>query len=123
TITLTPSFTTSGGVDITPASLSTQQFTVASLAPVLENLQVTNETASSFTLVIDGYSTTRSLNSLNVKFTPNSGYSLTTSQFTLGVSGPSALWFQSASSENFGGLFEITVPFNLPGPIPNGKTL
>jgi hypothetical protein len=124
TVTLAPSFETTSGVPLTPVSPTTLQFTIASLAPVLENLEVTNETASSFTLVIDGYSTTRSLNSLTVTFTPNSGYSLTTSQFTLDVSGPSVLWFQSSTSESsFGGLFEITVPFTLPGPIPIGKTL
>ena len=123
TVTLTPSFETTNGVDVTPASPTTLQFTIASLAPVLENLQVTDETASSFTLVIDGYSTNRSLNSLNVTFTPNSGYNLSTSQFTLDVSGPSALWFEGAASEAFGGLFEITVPFSLPGQVPVGKTL
>jgi hypothetical protein len=52
TVTLTPSFATASGVDLTPSSPSTLQFTVASLAPVLQSAQITNETASSFTLLI-----------------------------------------------------------------------
>jgi hypothetical protein len=122
-VTLTPSFTTSAGLSVTPASPTTLQFTIASSAPVLESLQVTNVTASSFTLLVIGYSTTRSLNSLDVTFTPASGYNLTTSQFPLDVSQSAAVWFQSGTSQTYGGLFEITVPFNLPGTIPAGKTL
>ena len=124
TVTLTPSFATSAGVDVTPPSPSTLQFSIASSVPVLESLQVTNETASSFSLVIVGYSTTRSVGSLAVTFNPASGYSLTTSTFTIDVSQPAALWFQSATSvSSYGGLFQIAVPFTLPGPIPVGKTL
>ncbi len=123
TVTLTPSFTTAEGLDVTPASPAALQFTVASAAPVVESLSVTDLTASSFTLLIDGYSTIRSLTSLNVTFTAASGYHLTTSQFTLDVSGPANVWFQSNASQSFGGLFQITVPFNLPGNVPVGKTL
>lgn len=124
TVTLTPSFATTAGVDVTPPSPATLQFAIASSAPVLESLQVTNETASSFSLVITGYSTTRSLGSLDVTFTPASGYSLTTSTFNIDVSQVAALWFQSATSvTSFGGLFQITEDFTLPGPIPVGKTL
>ncbi len=123
TITLTPSFTTSGGVDVTPASPSTLQFTVASLAPFLENLQITNETTSSFTLVIVGYSTIRSLGSLNVTFNPASGFNLATSTFTTDLSSVAGLWFQSAASQAFGGQFEVTLPVTLTGSVGNGKTL
>ncbi len=123
TITLTPSFMTVNGVDLTPSSPTTLQFTVAAAAPVLESLQVTNTTASSFTLLITGYSTTRSLGSVNVTFTPAKGYTLSTSAFTIDVSQVAALWFQSASSVPFGGLFQITLPFNIPGQVPVNKTL
>jgi hypothetical protein len=123
TVTLTPSFTTTAGLDVTPSSPPTLQFTVAAAAPVVESVQVSNVTASSFDLLVIGYSTTRSLTSVSVTFTPASGYNLTTSQFTLGVSPQASVWFQSGTSQTFGGLFEVTVPFSLPGTIPAGKTL
>jgi hypothetical protein len=123
TVTLTPSFATTAGVDVTPASPTTLQFTIASLAPVLESLQVTNTTASSFTLLIIGYSTPRSLGSLNVTFNPATGYNFTTTTFTSDLSQNAALWFQSAAALAFGGQFEVTIPFNLTGPVANGKTL
>lgn len=123
TVTLAPRFTTTAGLDVTPSSPPTLQFTVAAAAPVVESVQVSNLTASSFDLLVIGYTTTRGLTSMSVTFTPASGYNLTTSQFTLDVSQSASVWFQSSTSQTFGGLFEITVPFNLPGTIPAGKTL
>jgi Abnormal spindle-like microcephaly-assoc'd, ASPM-SPD-2-Hydin len=123
TITLKPSFATAAGEDVTPSSPTTLQFTVDSLAPVLESAQVGNTTASSFTLQITGYSTTRDLSSLVVTFNPASGFHLATSQFTIDVSQVSKVWFQSSASLAFGGLFQITVPFNLTGSVPANDTL
>jgi hypothetical protein len=89
----------------------------------LENLQITNETSSSFTLVIVGYSTTRSLGSLNVTFNPASGFSLATSTFTTDLSSVAGLWFQSAASQAFGGQFQVSMSFTLTGTASNGTTL
>jgi hypothetical protein len=121
TVTLTPSFATTAGVDVTPASPTTLQFAVASLAPVLESIQVTNTTATSFTLVIIGYSTTRSLGSLNVTFNPASGFNFTTTTFSSDLGPVASLWYQSAAAQAFGGQFQITIPINLSG--PTGKDL
>jgi hypothetical protein len=118
---LTPSFATTAGVDVTPASPTTLQFAVASAAPVLESIQVTNTTATSFTLVVIGYSTTRSLGSLSVTFNPASGFNFTTTTFSSDLSQVASLWYQSAASQGFGGQFEVTIPINLSG--PNGKDL
>lgn len=123
TVTLTPSFATTGGVNVTPSSPPTLQFTVPSLAPVIESIQVTNATTSSFDIVVIGYSTTRSLTSLNVTFTPSKGYSLSTTQFAIDVSQVASVWFQSTSSQAFGGQFQITETFNLPGTPPKNQTL
>ncbi len=123
TITLTPSFATTAGVDVTPASPKTLQFTIPSSAPVLESVQIGNTTSSSFTLQLVGYSTTRDLNSLNVTFNPASGFNLATTQFTIDVSQPAKVWFQSSASLAFGGLFQINVPFNLTGTVPANQTL
>ncbi len=124
TVTLAPTFATTAGVDLTPASPPTLQFTVASLAPVLESLQITNETASSFTLLIIGYSTTRSIGPLNITFNPASGYNLAQSTYNTDLTQQAGLWFQSSASQAFGGQFEVTMSFTLTGPTPaKGKTL
>ena len=122
-VTLAPSFTTAGGVTVTQASPSTLEFTVASLAPVLQGLQITNTTSSSFTLLVIGYSTTRSLGSLSVTFNPAAGYNLATTTFSTDLSQAGALWYQKAASQAFGGQFEISIPFNLTGPVSSTKTL
>jgi hypothetical protein len=124
TITLAPTFTTASGVDLTPSSPTTLQFTVASLAPVLESAQITNATASSFTLLIVGYSTTRSLGSLNVTFNPATGFNLATPTATFDLSQVAAFWFESATSRaTFGGQFEVTIGFTLTGPVSKTSTL
>ncbi|HTB17178.1 MAG TPA: choice-of-anchor D domain-containing protein [Bryobacteraceae bacterium] len=123
TVTLTPSFATPAGLDVTPSSPATLQFSIPSSAPVLESVQLSNETASSFSLIVVGYSTVRSLTSLNVTFNPAPGFNLTTTQFTVDVSQVAGLWFQSTGSQAFGGLFEITLPFNLTGTVSTGHTL
>jgi hypothetical protein len=81
TVTLAPTFSTTAGVDVTPSSPTTLEFTIPSSAPVLESLQVTDESATGFTLLILGYSTTRSLATLTVTFTPASGFNLTTTSY------------------------------------------
>jgi hypothetical protein len=124
TVTLTPSFVTqSGGVDVTPASPTTLQFTIPSAAPVLVTVQATGQTTSSFTLNVVGYSTGRTLNSLNLVFTAATGFSLPSSQFTVDLHQVASNWFQSAASQSFGGQFEISIPFTLQGTPPTGKTL
>jgi hypothetical protein len=116
TVTLAPTFETTDGVPLTPAS-ATLQFTIPSLAPAIETVQVTNESATSFTLLVNGYTTLRSLGTLTVTLNAASGYSLASTQFPLDVSHAGALWFQSASSQSYGGLFQISIPFNLTGPV------
>ncbi len=128
TVTLAPSFTTSGGVDLTPSSPQTLQFTIAPAAPVLQGLQIVNATGSptsaSFDVVLTGYSTTRDLSTLNVTFTPASGFNLTTSQASENISAPSSAWFQSSTSvDSYGGLFQVTIAFNLTGSVAANQSL
>jgi hypothetical protein len=128
TVTVTPSFMTAGGVDVTPTNPQALQFTIAPAAPVLENLQITDAvgspTSASFDLVLQGYSTTRELSTVNVTFTPASGFNLSTSQPPIDVSGPSSVWFQSSSSiQSFGGLFQVTISFNLSGKVASNQSL
>ncbi|MGP0071144.1 MAG: choice-of-anchor D domain-containing protein [Bryobacteraceae bacterium] len=127
TVILTPSFATTGGLPLTPASPPTLQFTVGSLAPFLESIQVTNtastQTTASFTLVIVGYTTTRSLSSLNVNFTAATGFNVPGSIPAIDLSGAATVWFQSTASQSFGGQFQVAVPFSLTGTAPKGDLL
>ena len=124
TFTLTPSFATQdGGVDVTPASPATLQFSVAPVAPVLIALQAVNETANSFALNVTGYSTTRTLTSLTVQFTAAASMTLGTTTGTIDLRQASTVWFQSTASQTFGGQFTVTVPFTLSGTPPTGVTL
>jgi len=123
TVTLTPSFTTTAGVNLTPASPSTLEFTIPALAPVLTSLQTTNQSASGFTLLVEGYATTKALDTLLVTCTPAAGYNLAVSQITIDLTQIAPLWFQSASSLSFGGTFEISIPFNLSGSVGKNTTL
>jgi hypothetical protein len=123
TVTLTPTFTTTGGLSVTPAAPPTLQFSIPAEAPVLVNAQVVNETANSFELVVTGYSTTRSLNSLNVTFTPATGFNIQTTTTSIPLGQASTAWFGSETSAQYGGLFSITMPFVLQGTVPKGDTL
>jgi hypothetical protein len=124
TITLTPSFATqAGGVDVTPGSPTTLQFTVAAAPPVLIAVQPVNETASSFSLNVTGYSTTRTLTSVTLQFTAAASLTLGTSQVTIDIQQAATVWFQSTASQAFGGQFTVTLPFTLQGTPPTGQML
>ena len=124
TITLTPTFVTQdGGVDVTPASPTTLQFSVGAAAPALIAVQPVNETPSSFTLNITGYSTTRTLTSASIQFTAAGTSKVGTAQVTIDLRQASAVWFQSSASQTFGGQFTVSLPFTLQGTPPSGTTL
>jgi len=127
TIILTPTFATASGIDLTPTSPSTLEFTIPSSAPFLESVAVTNVVSSptdaSFTLAIVGYSTTRDLTSLSVTLTPASGFKLTTTQLTTPLTGVANLWFQSTASQAFGGLFQVNETYTLTGSLKANQTL
>jgi hypothetical protein len=123
TITLTPSFTTSSGVDLTPANPATLQFTVPSSAPVLIAGVETASAANVVVLSFTGYSTTRNLTTLNVQFTAATGFTLSGGQVSVDLSPEATVWFDSTGSQSFGGQFTVSVPFTFSGTVPKGDTL
>jgi hypothetical protein len=122
-VTLVPTFTTAAGENVTPASPATLQFTIPSEAPVLQTAAATALTTDSFTLVLTGYTTTRSLSSLNVTFTAATGFTLGTNSLTIDISQPAATYFSSSAPSGLGGLFQVAMPFTLQGTAPTGQTL
>jgi hypothetical protein len=124
TITLTPTFATqAGGINLTPASPATLQFSVAAAAPTLISAQVGSTTTNSFVLTLVGFTTTRSLTSLAVQFTAAPGFKISATPVNIDLSHVAAAWFASTASVAFGGQFQVTVPFTLNGTVATGQTL
>jgi hypothetical protein len=119
---LTPSFATqAGNVDLTPPSPSLLRFTVAQAAPTLISARLVSQSTTSFVIGITGFTTTRTLTNLQVRFTPATGVNLGTSQFTLDLQQIAATWFRATASQAFGGQFAVSIPFNLQGTLPDGN--
>ncbi len=73
--------------------------------------------ATSFTLLIDGFSNTREIVSATFRLTPAPGSSLATTDVPVSVAATFAAYYQSAASVPFGGQFRLTQPFNVNGPL------
>jgi hypothetical protein len=112
TITVSATFTISGGVSVTPASGTPLVLVVPQLAPTLLSAQVSSVSATNITVLIEGYSTSRSLSTLNIQLKSlSSAFNLPSTVFTIDVSQSAALWYGSSSSAPYGGEFAISVPF------------
>ena len=117
-IIITPTFAMQSGFDLTPSSPTVLSLTIQRAAPQLLSASVASETLSSFTLVLNGYSTTRALSKLNIQVTPKQGQNFSSTQLSIDVSSAASSWFQGAASQGFGGSFSVAVPFSL----SNGST-
>ena len=114
-IVITPSFSLQDGFSVTPPSPAILTMAIPGLAPQLLNGSISVASASSFTLTLSGFTTTRVLSQLNIAFTAQSGQAFNPSQLTLDVSSSSAAWFQGSAATGFGGSFLVAVPFTLSG--------
>ena len=111
TITLTIKLTASG-VDITPTSLAPVAVAVPTTPPVINSVTLTRS-GNNLTIAILGLSSTRDMTQASFHFTPASGASLKTTDFTVDLTGPFSTWYQSSSSDSFGTTFLYTQPFTL----------
>ena len=112
-IVITPSFTLQNGFDVTPSSPKTLTMTISSAAPQLTSASITSQTLTSFSLVLSGYVTARSMQKLDIVITPKQGASFSATKLSLDVTSGAASWFQSASSASYGGAFQVIIPFVL----------
>jgi len=122
TITVAATFTTDGGINLTATSVPATSILVRPSAPRISSVQLANRTASAFTVLITGYSPTRSVNAMGFKFTAavdpsNPDLKLDTTSLDLPVNGPFSVWYQSSPSQSFGSLFTTAVTFNVRGNI------
>lgn len=116
-ITVTPSFATAG-VNLTPATPTTQLVTIAPLAPVLTAVQVGAANATSFTVLITGYATSRSITGINLTFTgaPNQNLQ-TTSLSVASATAAFTTWYQSSASAAVGSQFTASIVISVNGTI------
>src|SRR5262249_51223559 len=112
-ITLTPSFATEAGLDLTPSNPTKLQLTVPSTAPKLLAAAITSATSNGFIVTVAGYTTPRALSTLDFQFTFASGVNVPVTKATLDVSSSALLWFQNTQSQGFGGQFTVAVPFTM----------
>jgi hypothetical protein len=113
TIVVTPSFAMLGGFDMTPSAPDTLTLAIPRTAPQLLGASITSQTTAGFTLVLNGYTTTRSLRQIDVQFTPKQGESFSTTRLTIDVNATASSWFQSTASQAAGGSFLAAIPFVL----------
>jgi hypothetical protein len=115
TISLTASFATEGGVNLTPVTPPAISLAVARGAPQITSVQLGNKSANSLTLLVSGYSTSRSVSQMSIDMVPIPGVNMQSSRFTLNVESAFVSWYQNAQSQQFGSLFSAAVPITMEG--------
>jgi hypothetical protein len=113
TVSITPSFAMRSGFDMTPLSPDSLSIAIPKAAPQLLSAGITSQTTNSFTLVLSGYSTSRSMRQFDVQFTPRQGENFSTTKLTIDLNTAASAWYQSTASQGTGGSFLVAVPFVL----------
>jgi hypothetical protein len=122
-ITLTPSFQTTGGVNLTPANAPAMTLTIPVSVPRILNADVTSRSANSIVLQVTAFATNRSVREIELDFFPIGGVTLSSSRVTLNVEPSFSTWFQSTQSQQFGSLFTVSVPITVQGTLTSGGNL
>jgi len=101
------------GFDLTPAAAAQMTIPIGKTAPTLVGASITSQSATGFTLVLNGFSTSRSLRQLDIQITPKQGENFASNHLTLDVNSAAGTWYQSSASQGTGGLFLAAIPFVL----------
>ncbi|MEP7365579.1 MAG: putative Ig domain-containing protein, partial [Acidobacteriota bacterium] len=112
TIILTSSFAT--GSTQVPSATAPRNIRILRAAPSVRSATITR-TASGFDVTVTGFSTPREVTQALFRFTASSGANLQTSELTLPLTTPAAVWFSSDASRAFGGQFTYRQSFTLSG--------
>ncbi len=112
-ITLAATFN-AGGAAVTPTDGVFVSAPVAPAAPVVTSVAITNASSSGFTVVVQGYTTTREVSAMQVTFQPRGDVELATSSVAVGGIGDAFTSYFGGQTE-FGGQFQVSVPFNVSG--------
>jgi hypothetical protein len=120
-INLTATFSYEGTTPLTPAASPAMVLAIPQSAPRIISAQVASRSASGLTLLVSGYATGRSIQQMEFEFVPITGLSLTTSRFTMSSDAAFSSWYQSTTSQQFGSLFTVSIPFT--GTVSTGQSL
>jgi hypothetical protein len=123
TITITPSFSTEGGLSLTSSAPAVMKLAIPASTPRLLTAQIGSRSADGLTLELTGLATGRNVRQIDLHFTPVAGVSMPSADVSLNVDQIFGLWFQSAASQPFGGLFSATVPITIQGKIASGSLI
>jgi hypothetical protein len=122
-ITLAATFATeAGNINLSPTVVPATTITVRPGPPRIRSVQLSAKTATSFTILVTGYATTRNVTTMAFTFTQatdpdKKDLKLETTSLNLPVDGPFAAWFTSTAAAPFGGQFTATITFNVRGDI------
>ena len=105
------------GLDVTPGSAPRTTLTVLRDRPVLRSVVLSSATAGSLTLQVTGFATSRSIQDIELSFTPVPGASLEASTIVADVENAFNSYYQGGGSMAFGSQFTATVNLNVDGDV------
>jgi hypothetical protein len=111
--------TVSGTISITVvlngSAVATHHLTIPRHAPRISRVEVQSRTPSGFELVIVGYSSIRSVDQANFRFTPRPGSNVSSTLLQIDVQTEFQNWYRSTASQPYGSQFRLVVPFSVNG--------
>jgi hypothetical protein len=117
TITLTVSSITTGGTDVTPSPPPAAKITTNPTVPFISTVAF-SQTPSGVMVVVNGFSSTRDMTGGLFHFAPSSNAIISTTDVTVQLSSAFTTWYQSATSNQYGSQFMLTIPFSVAnGPV------
>jgi Putative Ig domain len=107
----------SNGIDITPSPPPIHTVTVSRRPPVITSLSVGARTASSFEVVVVGYSNTRAVAQGIFRFTGRPASNLQTESIPIDLTNDFSTWYAGPDSLQMGGQFRSVTSFTVQGDI------
>jgi hypothetical protein len=114
TISLTITSVTSAGTDVTPSPQPAATIITNPTVPFIQTVTF-DQTSGGLTVIVTGFSSSRDMVSGLFNFAPASNASVSQSGVTVALSSAFTTWYQSATSNQYGSQFMLTVPFGVQG--------
>ncbi len=103
--------------DITPDRPPELTYTLSTQAPQLLGATIGQINAGTVQVLVTGFSTARTVNTLRLSLTGAAGSNLTTSQLDIDARNAFRTWYQSNQSSGFGSQFTATVTLRVDGEV------
>ncbi|MFN7923982.1 MAG: choice-of-anchor D domain-containing protein [Bryobacteraceae bacterium] len=99
------------------AAPPTKSVTIAQGPPQIRNVRLGTVSTAAFEILVTGFTSTRSVQTINLTFTGVSGANLQTTTLQANVEGPFSAWYQNAASQPFGSQFTASITVGVNGDI------